>query len=325
VLISVQQIEYSERPHRLATAAAWAISLVFHAALLACFTGVTWWSGLRTTGGQTEVAIVVDQDSSPIEPGEADLGGFQAASPELDTLQILESVPVEPITDLGASLEPARAEAIIGIDVAAGAGGAAMEGDWSSFVGSGGGSGAGTGSFFGLEARGGKFVYVVDYSGSMTGEKLRAAKNELIRSLNALQRGMRFFIIFYDDRFVRMPAPGLVGATERNKQKYIDWVNGVTGGGGTDPTEAMKLALALKPDATWLLSDGLFSEQACEVIRSANPGARVQIHTIAFYEDAGAPVLMRIAEENRGKYRFVSPADLGLPAPARGPRIRFRR
>ena len=61
------------------------------------------------------------------------------------------------------------------------------------------------------------------------------------------------------------------------------------------------------------VSDGLFDESAADVIRTANPGRRVRIHTIAFYDNEGEAVLRRIAEENRGKYRFVAP-------PGRGPR-----
>lgn len=177
-------------------------------------------------------------------------------------------------------------------------------GDWSSLETVGGGASAGA-SFFRLEARGREFVYVVDRSGSMSGDKLRAAKNELIRSVSSLKRAMRFFIIFYDTH--PMPSRGLVKATESNKRRCFAWVGEVRSGGGTDPTGAMRIALSLRPDAVWLLSDGIFSVRACDEIRVANPGARVQIHTVAFYDKAGERVLMRIAEENRGRYRFVPP------------------
>ncbi|HUU43206.1 MAG TPA: hypothetical protein VMX57_05470, partial [Planctomycetota bacterium] len=96
-------------------------------------------------------------------------------------------------------------------------------------------------------------------------------------------------------------------ASAGNKQKFLTWVEGIFPGGGTDPTGAMEQALAFKPDAIWLMSDGLFDDIAAEFIRDHNPGKRVRIHTIAFYDNAGEPVLRRIAEQNRGNYRFVKP------------------
>jgi len=66
--------------------------------------------------------------------------------------------------------------------------------------------------------------------------------------------------------------------------------------------------LRFQPDAIWLLSDGLFPPAAADLIRNENPNAHTQIHTIAFYDNQGEPLLRRIAEENRGRYRFVPPA-----------------
>jgi uncharacterized protein with von Willebrand factor type A (vWA) domain len=182
-----------------------------------------------------------------------------------------------------------------------------VEGDWGSLSAGEGGAGGKGASFFGLEARGGKFVYVVDRSSSMRGDKLQDTKAELIRSVHSLTRTMEFFIIFYDSSFEPMPARGLVKATGSSKNKYLGWVEGINSRGGTEPEQAMLMALSLKPDAIWLLSDGQFSHRACNVIRAANPNARIQIHTIAFHSARGQSVLQRIAEENGGHYRFVPP------------------
>jgi hypothetical protein len=139
----------------------------------------------------------------------------------------------------------------------------------------------------------------------MSGEKLTVTKAELVRSISSLSPGMKFYIIFYDDSLDAMPADNPVLADPQNKARYLQWVDNITSGGGTDPREAMELALSFKPDAIWLLSDGLFHRQTVEYIRDANPGAKTQIHTIAFYESSGETVLRQIALENRGKYRFV--------------------
>lgn len=161
-----------------------------------------------------------------------------------------------------------------------------------------------------------KVVYVIDYSSSMTGERLQAAKDELIRSLRKLRKNKRFYVIFYDDYEDPIPEPNLLVATKNNVQDAITWIGGATGGGGTDPTDALIHAIRLKPDTIWLLSDGCFSDSVCDVIRKTNSGRKVSINTIAFHERMGEPVLKRIAKENKGDYRFV-------PDPA-APRVDVR-
>ena len=170
-------------------------------------------------------------------------------------------------------------------------------------------------TFFGLEATGNSFVYVVDRSGSMAGRKLTAAKAELIRSISALRATTKFNVVFYNQNYF-LP-PGIPSghlttfpATVANKARIIAWVQSIGPSGGTDPTQAMAYALNLKPDAVWLLSDGIFSPKVADFIQRVNAGRRTQVHTIAFGSKVGEPVLTRIARENRGRYRHV-PVGLG--------------
>lgn len=181
-----------------------------------------------------------------------------------------------------------------------------------------------TSSFFDVAAKGSGFVYVVDFSGSMYGwggAKAKAAKAELLRSINALTAAQKFYVIFYDHRSLPMPAESLVAATTENRRTFGEWIEKADGGGGTDPRAALQAALSLKPDAIWLMADGLFEhvtqEEILELIRANNPGARIQINTIAFFDKEGEPILQRIAQENRGKYRFIPPTTMDEPGAAR--------
>lgn len=309
--VAVRQVSYPERQHTGATTLAWAISLVLHAALFLTFSGITWLSGLGHGSEGLEVGIGSVDEGPDIQKGDATLRPIDTPSAKLEAPEITQPVKLDTITDLVGTTDR-KADSILGIEAAAGGSAAAMKGDWSAFVARGGGSGGGGASFFGLEARGRKFVYVVDRSSSMHGGKILAAKSEVVRSISGLRRNMRFYIIFYNERAEAMQSNDLVKATEQSKRRYFTWVDGVPPRGGTDPTEAMRLALSLKPDAVWLLSDGLFGDQCADAIRAANPGAKIQIHTIAFYDNAGERILRRIAEENRGHYRFVPPAAVGL-------------
>ncbi len=297
-------------------AAGWLVSIALHMVILSVVAIVTWpaGGGPRTAGMERDVSVALPDDEPPIEAGSAGRMRIEALAGELAVPQLEDSPQIDPTWDVGESGgPPSRIERIISIDVSGGGEmPAAMKGDWTNFAAGGSGTGAGGASFFGLEARGGKFLFVVDRSGSMAGPKLDAAKAELIRSVRALSRGARFYTIFFNTVPAAMPAEGLVRATESNKRRHFTWVSGIGAGGKTDPTSAMKLALSLKPDVIWLLSDGIFHARGAAAIRKANPRAKVQIHTIAFYSREGEVVLRRIAEENRGRYRFVSPASIGL-------------
>jgi len=295
---------------------AWLVSVALHTAILAVVVLVTWsGSGApRTSGPERSVRVVLPEDKPGIESPRAAPTPLETLAGELAVPRLEDSLQVEPIGDVSeSSRSPSKVERVIGIDV--GGGGempAGKKGDWTDFGAGGGGAGGKGASFFGLEAHGRKFVFVVDRSGSMAGAKLERAKAELIRSVRALERGSTFYTLFFNTAHKAMPARDLVRATEGNKRKHFAWVSDIHAGGSTDPTSAMKLALSLKPDVIWLLSDGIFHAQAAVVIKGANPRQKVQIHTIAFYSREGEVVLRRIAEENRGRYRFVSPASIGL-------------
>src|SRR5689334_3254696 len=68
--------------------------------------------------------------------------------------------------------------------------------------------------FFGTEARGNRFVFVVDNSSSMKGGRLEMAVAELRRTIDALSPKQSFYVIFVSDQtypmFYPEREPGLV-------------------------------------------------------------------------------------------------------------------
>jgi uncharacterized protein with von Willebrand factor type A (vWA) domain len=166
--------------------------------------------------------------------------------------------------------------------------------------------GAGTATFFGVEARGDEFVYVVDFSGSMEGPRIDQARYELRTSIESLAADASFFVVLFNHGSLAMPAHGLVRATRDNKQRYLDWVDRQPIGGGTNPVDALVAAARLKPDAVFLLTDGGFADPRAAfsvVARSKGP----RFHTVAFHDNVGEQVLRRIARAGRGTYRFHAP------------------
>jgi hypothetical protein len=172
----------------------------------------------------------------------------------------------------------------------------------------GGGDGSGGAEFFGIGGKGGSFVYVVDASGSMNEEgKWERARAELLRSIEHLTEGQRYFIIFYNDGWYPMSADKPILATAKQMDRTRRWVNRVWPGGGTFPLEALLQALAMEPDAVYFLSDGRFDPAVIEALRVQNPSstAQIPIHTIAFVNKETVDLMEQIARQSGGKFRFV--------------------
>jgi hypothetical protein len=172
-----------------------------------------------------------------------------------------------------------------------------------------GGAGAGFGpaghSFFGLEASGNKVVFVVDISGSMHGHRIHRAINELRHSIESLRRDQQFFVIFFSDDALPMPSEKLLPATPENVRQTIEWFKHVECGGGTNPLSGLLMALALKPDSIYLLTDGKFDPQVVWEVAQAEPSKPIPIFTISFAAKSAEKLLRTLAHETGGQYRFV--------------------
>jgi len=168
----------------------------------------------------------------------------------------------------------------------------------------------------GANGEGRKFVYVFDRSGSMSshgGAPLRAAKAELLNSLQDLGQTHQFQIIFYNERPRIFNPSGVAGrlvfGTDQNKRLAEKFVGSVTADGATRHEEALETALRMSPDVVFFLTDAddpkLTAEQLARV-RRLNRGATIQ--TIEFGNGPQADpdnFLVRLAKENGGSHVYV--------------------
>lgn len=172
--------------------------------------------------------------------------------------------------------------------------------------------------FYGIQAAGDRFVYVVDCSTSMEGLKWHAARAELLASLRRLGSQRSFFVILFDGSAHPMYGladlqNGLAPATEENIQKCEAWMEAHPLGNATSPYAAVRAALTFQPSALFLLTDGEFNDPTAHFLRKNNvrrdEGKRlpeVAVHTIGFHTRKGQSLLRRIAKENGGEYQFVA-------------------
>jgi hypothetical protein len=110
-----------------------------------------------------------------------------------------------------------------------------------------------------------------------------------------------------------MPPKGeWLAATAANRDATIRWVaqheSDPAGGSGT--WDSMRLALQMKPEAIFLLTDGEFDSSDIAMLRdeiaTGNKDLLTQINTIAFASENDVQSLQAIAQENNGTYRRVT-------------------
>jgi len=177
-------------------------------------------------------------------------------------------------------------------------------------------------SLFGVAAEGAKFVYVFDRSASMSEPKHRpieAAKAELLKSIAPLGRVHQFYLIFYNQqpRLFQIGEGGkLIFGTDQNKAAAAKFIASVAPEGATGHRNALNLALKMRPDVIFLLTDGDANDDLSTAdlaeLEKQNGGA-TQIHVIQFTADLPTGEnLPKLAKQNRGEFKSVPVKELLL-------------
>ena len=163
--------------------------------------------------------------------------------------------------------------------------------------------------FFGEEAVGQRFAFILDRSGSMAGPRWEACTNELKRALRALPAQAEFLVELFSDSYVESgDGNGWISASPANVTDTIAWLDGAWPGGGTYPASAFTRVFTLPPppDVLYFLTDGYvdgFTASACVDLRGSAPTI---VNTIALESDASADVLTEIAQATGGRFILVS-------------------
>lgn len=185
--------------------------------------------------------------------------------------------------------------------------------------------GRGQASFFGTQASGDRFVYVLDVSGSMNkgkGRRLRRAVSELLRSIDQLRDDQMFYVLLFASSTRQMfdeesLVPTMLPATKENKACIHEWISQIKATGGTHPQRALHVGLNLSPNAVFFLSDGKFNTpkavdffggealDAKTVVERSNPD-NIPVHAIAFEEPSSRKNMNEISKMTGGDFRYVN-------------------
>lgn len=231
----------------------------------------------------------------------------QTAAPDTQSLSSWLKGPLPQATEFEESLTTKHAADIVG---------ALLTSDAIGSASSGSGNGQGNGKFFGINPKSKKIVYVVDSSKSMNfphesegKTRLGRVKIELARAILSMDENQQFFVIFFSDMAIPMPAQQLQPATQQAKSRYLKWIARVPGIGRTEPLEALLIALRLQPDTIYFLTDGQFNSSVVkafnEVARRTHRNKKITVNGICFGNREGETLIRELSENNSGTFTFI--------------------
>lgn len=161
-------------------------------------------------------------------------------------------------------------------------------------------------------------VFVVDKSGSMSGEKMEQAREALKFVLNNLQEGDLFNIVAYNSQ-VESFRPELERFTAAARQQAIGFVEGLSAGGGTNIHDALLAALGQlqdrqRPSYVLFLTDGLPTvgeRSEAKIAAAAREANKVRARVLNFGVgyDVNSRLLDRLGRENFGASEYVQPGE----------------
>ncbi len=272
--------------------------------------------GSGGSGGIVGVATMTEQELASVAGGALEDVAPSVADTSAGAVNTGPAeLPVETASIGGvSSLSGASGEGLGGLGEGYGAG------DIGSGQGIGtGGSGGGGASFFGVEARGNRFAYICDVSGSMDlgvggdgqTRRIDLLKAELDRSIRGLLEASRFNVVFFSTGSVAMgDRRDWMNATDPNKKWAREMIQKIRADGATEPLPAFKLVFTLRPrpDAIYFMTDGEFDEANIAEIARLNAEYRIPIHCISLISREGEPLLKKIADQSGGSYKhFAGP------------------
>jgi hypothetical protein len=173
------------------------------------------------------------------------------------------------------------------------------------------------GEYYGIPICAKRVVFVLDTSLSMRGERIQAAKTELVRAINALPPEVFFDVVAFDNS-VRVWRPELVPANDQLKRMAVNVVMEQPLNVKTASFDALEGAFELNPEAIFFLSDGApfggkidAPAEILSTIGGWNKVRRISIHSIGVgVRDPSARVyadfLKGLAEQNWGVYKPVN-------------------
>jgi hypothetical protein len=138
---------------------------------------------------------------------------------------------------------------------------------------------------------------------------LSEAQTELTNAINQLQPNHSFQIVAYHSRTVTIAKREMLPATKENKALVKPFLQRLAAFGSTEHTYGISAALAFKPDAVVLLTDGGYPElTAAELTDIRRSAGKAEFHCIQFglgSQQKSTNFMTKIASQCNGTFRYI--------------------
>jgi Ca-activated chloride channel family protein len=167
----------------------------------------------------------------------------------------------------------------------------------------------------GLERQPMEMIFVLDCSGSMSGEPMRQSKDAMRHALEQLRPSDTFQIIRFSNHASAF-GPDPVPATPRNIRRAIEYVDGLSGTGGTMMIEGIKAALDFPHDpqryrVVTFLTDGYIGNEK-EILREMDQRiGDARVFSFGVGSSTNRYLLERMAKVGRGTAAYLLPGNDG--------------
>ncbi len=158
-------------------------------------------------------------------------------------------------------------------------------------------------------------ILVLDSSGSMSGKKIKQAKEAVRFIINHLDKKDKFSLVDFDDG-VSLFSSELIRASRENIERALRFVDDVEDSGGTNINDALLQALEMiepgeRPNYILFLTDGLPTvgiTGTAEIMRNISNANELKTRIIVFGVgyDVNTELLDRISSDNRGTSVYVA-------------------
>ena len=153
-----------------------------------------------------------------------------------------------------------------------------------------------------------EYLFIIDVSGSMSGEKIDETKRAVIECLKQLDVGDKFNIIPFETSFTAMNINS-IEYNEVNMQKAVEYVNSLRPLGGTEILSPIKFALYEKDTEKVILlfTDGQVGNED-EIIRYVNENVnRSRIFPFGIDTNVNSSFIKQLAKVGNGKAELIQP------------------
>lgn len=153
-----------------------------------------------------------------------------------------------------------------------------------------------------------EYMFIIDISGSMYGNKMEETKKAVIECLKQLDIGDKFNIIPFESRFSAMNINS-IEYNEENLQKAIEYVNDLQPTGGTEILNPIKFALYQKETDKIILlfTDGQVGNEQ-EIIQYVDENIKTsRIFSFGIDTNVNSSFIKQLAKVGNGKAELIQP------------------